>query len=269
MNQVKSLLVAVVVTTVAAGCSPGEDTSPDSETVVHAVGQAVVGSGGLIATLSAPMEAALQDSRVAAAGDARARLEAAISRSVIEVGCVSLSWSLSTATVHFDDCHIPDTDQLLDGSISVRVRIVDPAVVVTLDHLTLGARDFHGSVTARARGTLSAPELGIDAELTLAGASATVAVSGLAVHASVDGVTVSGGGAVTAPDVDATVTVSQLHWSRGDCLPSSGSVALVDGNLRGVITFLATTPATGVVRLRIEPLPATTVAMFPPCGSGT
>ena len=100
------------------------------------------------------------------------------------------------------------------------------------------------AVRAYVRGPVGARVLGIDAVLTLANDPATLVVDGLALDAGAGGVTLSGGGLVVTPDIEAGATADELHWVLGDCLPSSGSIAFDDGRVDGVMTFLATTPST-------------------------
>ncbi len=260
----KWVAAGIVVLAVISGCAEGE---PGTEAVSFAqvIGEATLNSTGAMTKLSAPLTAALQGGDAGVAGTARDRIEAAIRTLATSAGCLSLDWAMTTVTVRFDHCRIPETDELLDGSLSLRVRVVDPAVVVTTDRLAIGDEVFHGTVTAYPKPPLSALTLGVDADLTREDPLATVRVSGLTVAATAEGVTVAGSGNVITDRLDADITMNQLHWELGDCLPSSGSLSFVDGSLSGVITFLPTTPATGEVRLRIAPFPASTTKLFPAC----
>ena len=76
------------------------------------------------------------------------------------------------------------------------------------------------------------------------------------------GVTVlDGKGSVTRAATTAFVA-RKLTWLKGDSLPSSGTLTLTQGSLTAVITFLPTTPATGVVLVQIGSLPASEMTLF-------
>lgn len=256
-----AVILAVLVVVLGLGCAEEEPT-PMATAKAAALTESVTDSGGLVARLSALLEDALRDRDET---QARARVRTALEALVASAGCVSLEWSFPAVTAHFDDCHIPATDEELDGSLGVRLRLLQRSVVVTFDALTVGADVFDGSMTAYASRQDGALGLGVDADVTAVGTAATLVGSDLGLTLSLEGVTLSGSGDVISPSLEATATLDAVHWVLGDCLPSSGSVAFVDGDMTADVTFLETTPITGEVLLHVAPLPATTTALFPAC----
>ena len=258
-------IVAVALTALSAGCTPADDAT-SGEAEATEVGLAVAEHGDVVSTFSSTIEAALGDGSSNAVGDGiRARIDAALELLVVNADCLSASWVLNTATIRFDACELAENGALLDGAVSVRVRVLVPSVVVTMDSLTLGDDSVAGSITAYPIGPLAELTFGIDADLTFAGAERTLAVDGLGVASGIEGVTLSGDGAVISPEVVADATLDDVHLEIGDCLPSSGSVEFQTENVHGFLRFLPTTPETGEVSLRIPPLPAANIPMFPPC----
>ncbi len=271
MNTAIEVSLAIAAVIAVTGCQPDDEADrDDSEAVARSTSQALVATGRVVGTLQTAMSAALEEG--ATAGDAnvgregRARIEAAISALVAVRDCVSLRWTLAAATVQFSDCRIPSTEQRLDGSLSVRVRPLDRSVELTLDDLTLGPDAFDGSMTFYVTGPIGALAFFVDANLTVANGPTSFVVEGLHLDVGIDGVALTGEGDVMSPTVDASATADQLHWILGDCLPSSGTVSFDDGRVRGDITFLPATPATGEVELRVGNLPPVTIDVFPTCG---
>jgi hypothetical protein len=250
---------------VLTACSTAEpEPAQDAASVAQALTASVVDTGGVIARMAAVLEAALRE-RDGDDAAMRTRVRTAVAALVQSAQCMSLDWSLRSVTVHFDECTIPSTDERLDGSLTVRIRLADPSVIVTMNELTLGDDVFDGSVTAAPRGLDGALQLGVDAELTAVGPATTLVGRDLGLVLDVQGVTLSGEGEVISASLDGSATMTAVHWDLFDCLPSSGSVTFVDGDVSGVMTFLASTPETGEVELGLDRLPATTIALFPSC----
>jgi hypothetical protein len=264
MSIAGKFFAALVTLTIAGlGCTPAP-AEPDDEAVAHEIGLTVAETGGAVTTLATTLAPVLRAGE-ADEGTIRQRLRSAIRDSVVSVGCVSFSWTLTSATVLFDECELLDTGARIDGSTTISVRILNRSVTVTLDDLAIGSAELYGSMTARLMGPLGELTVGVDSEMTLANIPATLIVDGLEVDANLEGMTMWGPGAVISPNLDATTSVDQVHWNLGECWPSSGSVSFVDGNLEGTITFVPTTPETGEVQLQLHPLPPATVEMLPAC----
>lgn len=265
MNTIRfSLALAALV----AGCTQTADepAAPDAEAVARATGRTVAESGRVVSTFQTTITAGLDDT--GAIGDAaRARVQAAIAALVAAADCVSLSWAGLSATVQFEECQIPTTDERIDGALTVRLRPLDRSVELALDNLAIGPATFDGTLRAYVRGPIGNLTLNVDADLTLVDDSATLHVEGLDVEASAAGLALSGTADITTPSIDATTTTEQLHWILGDCLPSSGTVAFDGQNATGVLTFLPSTPTTGEVQLQIGNLPAVSVELLPACGA--
>jgi hypothetical protein len=54
-----------------------------------------------------------------------------------------------------------------------------------------------------------------------------------------------------SPGAATTTTFTSVLWKKGDCYPSSGSVAITRGRVSQTATFSTTTPATGKVDLTV------------------
>ena len=139
-------------------------------------------------------------------------------------------------TVTFDRCTLPETDEVLDGTVGLRVKLIDRSVTITLEHLAVGTNEAHGSITAAVRGPLDALLLVVDADLTLGSEPATLVADGLHVDGSLEGVNVAGNGTVIVEELEVDAALDAVHWNLGECLPSSGTVDFATGPAAGVLS---------------------------------
>lgn len=265
-----AIATIATITALAAACQPGGEPPPDeheqSAAVAREVGRAFVHTGGAVATLAVPLARALEDDGTKSAdGPIRQKVEAALAQLVAATECLSLDWALLQATVHFDQCSIPQTSKTLDGSVTVLVRPLKLEVFITTDELTLGDDTFYGSMTASLQGPITAPAVNVDFDVTHENSATTLVVTDFRISGDLRAITLAGTGAVVSPTVDATATAEAIGWNTNECLPSSGTIAYTQGALTGTITFLPTTPTTGEVHLDVPPLPTQTIPMFPAC----
>jgi len=261
MNQVKRFFVAAVLAAAAGmGCGLGSGAPQDDhEQVGRDVAESIVETTGAAKTLTALVAPMFDDTSGSAVTSTR--LQKILSEQLVSAGCVTVSWSKLTATVDFDACELLSTGEPLDGAMTVVVRPLKLEVALTVDELTVGKYSVYGAMTAKLKGLYGGIKVGVDADLSVVDPPMTLVADGLDVVLAKDGMTVSGEGAVITDKVDATTTLDAVHWKLVECLPSSGSVAFVEGKVSGTFTFLETTPETGELELTVPPFDPTTITL--------
>ncbi|MFH1434294.1 MAG: hypothetical protein ABIJ56_01135 [Pseudomonadota bacterium] len=189
---------------------------------------------------------------------------------VTDPGCVTFEWDRLTATVTFTGCETELNNLALDGTVILTVTVQPEASIrLAFDDLSVDGHAFSGSIGIESSGTRENPEVTLTASLTWTSSdgAATIVFDGATVAMSEEQAVISGEGHVTTSSLDSDFTMSGLTWKRGECLPTSGSISYTENSKTIVITFLETTPGTGVVQVTVGSLPARDVEMFEPCGA--
>ena len=198
---------------------------------------------------------------------------------VTDEACVGFAWDGLTATITFTNCVLEETGEPLNGSVTLGVAFHPTVFTLSFSGLSSGTRSMDGSLTLNVGGSCSSDDPSCMAcgdmdvtcsrermpQQTLTG-NLTVAEQGSTTF-SIDSLTIRVGGATTEVSgtlstPESTVTASTVTWNIGECLPSSGSLALDSG---ASITFQDDTPQTGTVLVQIPPLPAFPQTLFEPC----
>ena len=223
---------------------------------------------------------------------ARDRVENGVARDsiVTDRACVIFDWSRLTATITFTGCTLEQTGESLDGVMALSVSFGPVVFSMTFDDLTIGETTLDGTVAMSFGGlcregdpecipcTDSDPECAeaqenqktLTADLTIVSSSTfSLTLEGLEVVISdACSTTVSGAGSTSSESITGDLTLTDVLFETGDCLPTSGTIVLDDGSaLTTTITFLPTTPETGEVNVQIGPFPAAPVPLFPPCSA--
>ena len=201
--------------------------------------------------------------------------------SVVEPpGCAAFSWSGLSAVVTFTGCTLEVTGETIDGSLGLAATFFPTTFTVTVTGLTVGTVQVDGTLALNVGGACGGGDLGCT---PCADADPTCAASRVNQQTLVGSLTVRSGGttvleltaltlAIDATGATATgdavlngtaLTATGVHWNTGECLPSSGTVELTASGT--TITFLPTTPADGIVEVRIGGWPPFPQALFPPC----
>ncbi len=194
--------------------------------------------------------------------------------------CASYVWSGLSVMATFAGCTLESTGESIDGDLAIAVQFFPSRIALTFTDLTVGATSVTGMLSLNVGGACGGADLGCmpcrdtDAECmaaaetqsTLTG-SLTVTSSGTTVLDVADVTVTSDTTGITASgelSIDgAAITADALHWAAGSCLPSSGTATLTSSMT--TITFLSTTPADGIVEVRIGALPPFSQALFTPC----
>ncbi len=184
--------------------------------------------------------------------------------------CAMYSWSGLSATVTLTGCTLEMSGTPISGAITVALSLNPTVFRITFTALRVGTTSFDGTVSLTIGGTDLMPTQTLAADLTYmaAGSSVHFVLTGAQVRVTATGgaVTVDGTAMVTTGSTSATIVMSGLTWSMGQCLPSSGTaVVTIAGTPTTTITFLPTTSADGIVTVQVAPFPATMAMLFMPC----
>jgi hypothetical protein len=198
----------------------------------------------------------------------RASVEADASANLAgDPSCVTVTWGEGLrATVQFTNCLLVATGELLNGSLSLELRLNPVTISVTAASLTAGARSIDGTASLSLAQTTPQVAFQVGADLTLDGGDHQLTLTALRLTVSRTGLVLDGSARVEVPasSIDASVSPHGMTFAAGDCLPSSGTLDFDDGTLSGTVTFFATTPSTGIVSVQITGFIPVDV-MLPPC----
>jgi len=232
-------------------CACGGATDPTADET-SALG------GGHDATLSQQQSMALADSlfdfdpTLDTTQTAAANAQAIATHAMTQVGCATATVSGSTATV---TAAAPGCTTLngvtFSGTVSAAVSKSGTTLTValTFTNVVLGSSTVTGTMTlVTSDGTtfqvtyaLTRNGKSVSGSLTAVGATGQITTSGTVVNGST------------------SATFTSVVWKKGDCYPSSGTVAVTQGKVTTTYTFSASTPSTGTVstgRGRTAQLPA-------------
>jgi hypothetical protein len=210
------------------------------------------------------------------------RMESAISGSsvVTPATCATYAWSGLMVSATFSGCTFELTGMSIDGAVSITVAYFPLRIVATFTALTIGDLTVDGDLTLNLGGACRTGDMGCTAcadtdpmcaeerteqrtlsgSLSLTSGTTTVlAIESLTLSADTVGATASG--EVTLGTT--AMTATDLHWAWGDCLPTSGTLAIPSAST--TLTFLATTPATGSVQVQVGTLDLGEQVLFMAC----
>ena len=257
-----NLVCAASLLLLAAACGglEEEELSGDTRESTAAVTSASGAAAGLAAGLAPRLQELYARHDTATAAEAREAVEDAFAA---HQPCASFQWSGGlSGTVTFTNCTLAATGQTVDGALGVTIKL-RPMTEVTLSfsQLTVQGNTYDGSLKVAVSGAPATVTLTADLTYLAADGETSVTLENVTVTHT-KGVTVlDGKGSVTRAATTAFVA-RKLTWLKGDSLPSSGTLTLTQGSLTAVITFLPTTPATGVVLVQIGSLPASEMTLF-------
>jgi len=235
------------------------DGDANAEALVDGVVRGLADAVALTAPMRGDGATLFQQRDRANEGDVHNLVENAVARDsvVTDGGCTTFAWDGLSVTITFDACTAEETGLPLDGSLTLAVSINPTTFSFTFTDLTIGTTSIAGSLSLAFTG---GGDLGgtarqtVNADLTID--DVHLVLTDLQVAGNGAAYTLSGTGSIQTPAVDADLTFDQVAWNTGDCRPSGGSVAFSSPGLTGTAEFLPTTPADGVVRITIPPLPS-------------
>jgi len=260
-----SALAALLAASLLLACGGEDSTATDPGTV----GQAVTSSGGAATALTAPL---LPDLHTMAAQKSMTSAEAvgALKKTMKGSGCVtspaclSVVWSGGlSGQVTFNQCVLSVGNITVNGTMGLKLVLKpSPVLTLTFTQLTVGGVEVNGSarVVPTAKGAATAT---VDASIK--GDAGSLSLNKATVAFTQQNAVLNGPGHVTVAKMDTDFTATTLTWLKGECLPSSGTVDYTEGGSTVVITFLATTPQTGKVSVKVGDKPAATLPLFPAC----
>lgn len=252
----------------AAACG-GLEEEGDLTLATQETSAAVTSASGAAAGLAAPLVPELQklfaQRDTVTAEEARQYVEAAYAA---YQPCASFQWNGGlSGTITFTGCVLDATGQTIDGSLGISIKIrPQTAMTLTFSKLQVGGNTYDGSLKISVSAGPPRATLAADLSYTSADGDTTVTLQDVTVVRSGGKTTMDGKGTVQTGSVSTAFSAKGLTWNKGDCLPSSGTLTLsAQQTATVVITFLPTTPQTGVVQVQVGSLPATEMALFSPC----
>ncbi len=249
----------------AAACG-GEEA--DLATDYHSSTAAVTEASGAAAALAAPLTPETvklyAERATATAEQARKYVEAAYAA---YQPCASFSWNGGlSGVITFTNCKLDATGQTIDGALGVTIKIrPDTVITLSFTKLEVGGKTYDGSLVLTVSGQPLTTTLEADMTYASADGQNTVTLDDMTVTRSGGSTTIDGQGSVQRDGVSTSFSAKGLTWAKGDCLPSDGTLTLTQQDVTVLITFLATTPDTGVVQVQVGNLPAKDVKLFTPC----
>lgn len=167
-----------------------------------------------------------------------------------QLGCGSVSLSGSTVTVAFGSppgCTLHN-GVVVSGTVAVAVSKVASTITLrlTLTQVVSNGVPLAGTATFT---TTTGSTFSIDANLT--SGTTTWTLTNLTATGGTGTTTLNGSVAISGGDTSTTTTFSNLTWKAGDCYPNGGTVTSKKGLVSTVITFEATTPTTGLVKVTV------------------
>ena len=176
--------------------------------------------------------------------------------------CSSASLGGEGLTVDYNGCTGPN-GKTVTGQLVVGVQLDPFMATVSFNQLNVGTTQFNGSSTLSMPGGGQPITLTVD--LTVQTPQGTITLQGATLTLGAAGTTVNGTGSHSDGSDTVTMTLSEVFWKKGDCLPSSGQMTITEGSVTTTITFLDKTPAEGVVRVQVGVLPAVETQLLSPC----
>ncbi len=203
-------------------------------------------SGGHDATLAQQQSLAVADQlfnfdpTLDPTQSASANAAAIQTRAMTTMPCATVSLSGTTVTVTAAAPGCTGTNGVtFSGTIAATVTSSNGTLTVTL---VLTSVVFDGNSTS---GTITfATTNGTSFQVTFAMMRNSKSVSGTLTAVGASGQITTSGNVING---STSAVLTNVVWKKGDCYPSSGSIAVTVGKLTTTYTFSATTPSTGTV----------------------
>ncbi|MFH1434908.1 MAG: hypothetical protein ABIJ56_04235 [Pseudomonadota bacterium] len=263
------LAAALFLFVIHCGCDGGGSEEEQIETSTYSITTTALTAAIVGAPMSGEAEVLYRDRDRASNDEARESAEATVGGEMVAAdSCVAFDWNQLEATVTFTDCVSARTGQAISGTVQLSITLRPSTLFVfAFDALTVGDVAFSGSITLEYSGAGEGPTSKLSASLTFEseGSTATVTLDEVVVDVVGDTYTLDGRGHVTTGSVDADFSVAGLVLTKGDCLPSAGTVTFTIDSKTVVVTFSADTPATGTVKVKVGSLPEEDMTLFTPC----
>jgi hypothetical protein len=169
-----------------------------------------------------------------------ANAQAIATRATTRLPCASVSISGSTVTVTAPSTGCTTQSGVtFSGTVTAAVSKTGASLTVSLTftNFVLGGTSVAGTLTLV---TSDGSTFSVTYALTRNGK----AVSGLLTAVGSPGQISTSG---TIDNGSTTAVLTNVVWKKGDCYPSSGSIAVTVGKLTTTYTFTSSTPSTGTV----------------------
>ena len=235
--------------------------------VVPAAASAMTVAAGLGGPLGPMVNKLQKDQASVTAAEAQKRVNAAYLGPVASPSsCVTRYWKDKGATFILEKCTLVQSGQSLNEVITVDVSIAPNArVTQTFGYLKVGSPNIYKGYVKVGAGvdgwSLVTADIAWPAKAT---DQTQVVLQGLKSTSSGKLVTLDGLG--SAGKGSGTVfTANKLGWSKGDCLPSSGSLSYAEDKQTIAVAFSSTTPKTGAAAVTVGSAPAVTATILTPC----
>lgn len=166
------------------------------------------------------------------------------------LGCGSVSLSGTTVTVAFGPapgCTLRN-GSVISGTVAVGVAKTASTITLTLTltQVVSNGVPLSGSATFA---TTTGSTFTVNANLT--SGTTTWTITNLSATGGTGTTTLNGTVSTAGGDATTTMTFTNLTWKAGDCYPNGGTVTSKKGLVSTVITFEATTPTTGLVKVTV------------------
>jgi hypothetical protein len=262
-------LASVLLASILSSCgdgrptepSPPASTPPPSASTVAAV---VTDGTGAALSVASPVKGQFDGPR---RDDARVRSDVqagySAARFAAPFGCVSVTWQDRTATITFVDCTLPESGETIDGTLSL--TFANDPLVFTLGFQSLRIAGTSYEGTVRVSGVAGSVLMEANLKFVAENAQTELTLTQLQIGATTQSRFADGTGVVSSPEVSTTVTLNDVTWPPGSCLPNGGSLSYQDNGRPVTITFTEATPTTGEVIMQIGNLPPFTTVLVDPC----
>jgi len=182
---------------------------------------------------------------------AQQNADAVFARATTQLPCAMVMLSGTTLTVSASTPCATPNGVSFSGSLTAAITKTGSQLTVTMtwSNVVVGDTTINGTTTL-------VTSNGSTFQVTYALMKNGTAVSGMVTAVGAPGqITVDG----TLVSGSTSAAMTAVRWKKGDCYPSSGSIAVTQGRLTTTYTFTSTTPSTGLVstgRGRTAQLPA-------------
>jgi len=195
-----------------------------------------------------------------AAGGSQDSVEQAVATGLGDPSCVAFTWVGLSATVRFDHCAA--NGHTLDGALTLSLQLAPLTIRLDLDQLSYDSQRVDGFASVSWPNGVTT----IASDLTRSSGNATMhSTSSLALRWQSPGLIADGTLELDAGTWTHEIAASSVTWVTGNCAPSSGTLQFSNNLDDVVVRFLATTPTTGIVEIRVNELPPVQLAVLPPC----
>jgi hypothetical protein len=179
-------------------------------------------------------------------------------------GCVTFAWSGLSATMTFEQCPMA-SGEVLNGSVTLSL-VLSPyvGIAVGCNQLSMGDKVLDGWMGLAASGPIEdlTISVGVDMSFDDPNSHLELRETVMAIHSGI--ASLDGQGQVSVDGTDTSFGASNLIWDFSDCLPTSGSLSFTV-EIPVNVTFLESTPETGIVVVEYGNIGPFEYPLFPPC----